>query len=162
MIKEQKIKNSDVVRQTLFSLVCVASPKTSDDYAWAIVKRLVGELNSSYDFLKYVKITDLENIQNTINDINISSDINSVDPSEVGMAIQEMVDFFKMRMGAKAGYTFIKEFKDSLGDEYHTKIKKMGVDLRLIDLQNELSGIDSSSYKIRDHNSSNIAFIEKK
>ena len=38
----------------------------------------------------------------------------------------------------------------------------MGVDLRLIDLQKEIAGIDTEDYKIRDKIDSNIAYLEKK
>jgi len=162
MIKHKKIKNSDVIRQTLFSLVCVAGSNSSDIFAWAVIKKLIRELGSSYDFLDYIEISNTENIQNTINDIKISAEMDEIDSFEVGNAIQEIVDIFKDKMGVKAGYTFIKEFKNHLGEEYHTKIKEMGVDLRLIDLQDEISDLNSSSYEIKDEKKSNIAFIQKK
>ena len=65
-------------------------------------------------------------------------------------------------MGKKAGYFFLAEFKEVLGEEYHSIIKKMGVDLRLIDLQKEMPGWDTQNYKIKDEFDSNIAFLEKK
>ncbi len=157
------VENSDVIKHTLFSLVNVASTKTSEDYAWSIIKTLLKELKENYDFLKYIKIDNLEYLENTIDDITIMSDLDNVNPTHVGKAIQDIIDIFKTRMGKKAGYFFIKEFRDDLGEEYHSIIKEMGVDLRLIDLQNEVYGISSSqNYKIKDDNNINIAFIEKK
>jgi hypothetical protein len=79
----------------------------------------------------------------------------------MGKAFQNIVDFYKTKMGAKAGYFFIQEFKEDLGNNYHSIIKEMGVDLRLIELKNELFGIEDTSYKIRDDHSSNIAFVER-
>ena len=37
----------------------------------------------------------------------------------------------------------------------------MGVDLRLVELQNEMSGIKIDEYRIKDSGSSNIAFVER-
>jgi hypothetical protein len=37
----------------------------------------------------------------------------------------------------------------------------MGVDLRLVELQNELYGVDTDKYKIKDDINSNIAYVEK-
>jgi hypothetical protein len=160
--KKDTLDNSDVIKHTLFSLVSVAHPKTSKDYAWSMVKRLLKELEVYYGFLKYIKIDNIERLQNNIEDITVMSKFDTVEPKEVGTAIQSIVDVFKVRMGKKAGYFFISEFRDKLGDEYHTEIKKMGVDLRLIDLKKELHEIiDRGEYKIKDEYDSNIAFVKK-
>ena len=52
--------------------------------------------------------------------------------------------------------------KETLGNEYYSIIKEMGVDLRLIDLQSKIYGWDSGKHKIKDKFDSNIAYIEKK
>ena len=150
-----------MLKHILFSLVNVTGDKTSEDYAWSVIKNILKELKPTYAFLGFVKIGDLENLENTIDDIAVSSDINRIDPMQLGKAIQNIIDFFKMRMGNKAGYFFIQELKADLGDEYYLKIKKIGVDLRLTDLQNEITGFNSKGYKIKDDHKSNIAFIEK-
>ena len=155
------VENTDLLKHILFSLVNVTSDKTSEDYAWSVIKNILKELKQTYKFLGSVQIGDLENLKNTIDDIIILSDVNHIDPVELGRAIQNLIDIFKTRMGNKAGYFFIQEFKADLGDEYHSRIKKIGVDLRLTDLQNEISCFSSKGYKIRDDRKSNIAFIEK-
>jgi len=156
------IDNSDVIKHVIFSLVNVSRPKTSSDYAWAIIKDLLNELNHSYSFLKYIVIDEIESLNDTIDDIDISLKINSVAPIEIGKAIQSFIDIYKIKMGTKAGYFFIQEFKEDLGINYNSIIKEMGVDLRLIELKEELSGISSQEIRIKDDVNSNIAFIEKK
>ena len=112
--------------------------------------------------MKHIQIKKLEHLENTIDDITIASDINAIDVKNVGRAIQEIIDTFKTRMGKRAGYFFLREFRNELGDEYHAIIKEMGVDLRLIDLQNELYSINKGrDFKIKDDSSINIAYIEK-
>ena len=157
------VDKTDVIKKVLFSLVNVSTPKSSKDYAWSIIKTLLTELREKYDFLKYIEIDELDYLKNTIDDIKIKQGMNRVAPRQIGKAIQDIIDIFKTRMGTKAGYHFISEFKENLGEEYHTLIKKMGVDLRLIDLQNELVGMmKNTDYKIKeDSTGSNIAFLEK-
>ena len=158
----QDVKNSDVIKRTLFSLIYVAHSKTSKDYAWSIIKQLLAELKKDHDFLKYIHIDEIEKLEDNIDDITVLSDFDNIPPERIGEAIQNIVDVFKTRMGKKAGYFFLTEFKEVLGDEYHSIIKEMGVDLRLIDLQKEIYGWGTGEYKIKDEYDSNIAFLEKK
>ena len=137
--KFKDIKNSDVIKHTLFSLVSVANSKTSKDYAWSIIKKLLVELKRDHAFLKYIHIDEIKNLDNTMDDINVLSDFDSVEPKRIGQAIQNIVNLFKIRMGKKAGYFFLTEFKKVLGKEYHSIIKEMGVDLRIIDLQKDIT-----------------------
>ena len=156
------IENSDIMKHTLTSLLNIASSKTSVDYARSSVKNLLRDLTGNYDFLKYVDIKTLKQIENNIDAINVKSDIDCVQPKEVGKAIQELIDVLKNHLGEKAGYFFIKEFRDDLGDEYHTYIRDLGVNLRIAELQEELGKIDVEQYKIKENREINIAFIEKK
>ena len=156
------LQNSDVIKRTLFSLISVARSKTSKYYAWAVVKNLLNELRENFYFLGYIHIEKTKNLHDTIDDISVVSDFDDIDSKQIGEAIQSIVDLYKTRMGNKAGYFFLTEFKIALGEEYYSIIKKMGVDLRLIDLQKEIAGIDTEDYKIRDKSDSNIAFLEKK
>jgi hypothetical protein len=154
-------KNSDVLKHTLMSLIIVATSKTSDDYAWTSAKKLLGELKGKYSFLGSIKIGNISKINYVIDDICIDSNFDKIKPMDVGMAIQDIIDLLKKYLGKKAGYFFIQEFKEVLGEEYYQIIKRMGVDLRLVELQNEMSGIKIDEYRIKDSGSSNIAFVEK-
>ena len=156
------VQNSDVIKHTLFSLIYVARSKTSKDYAWTMAKNLLIELRENYNFLEYIRIDETKNLHDTIDDISVMSDFDDIDSKHIGEAIQSIINLYKTRMGNKAGYFFLTEFKKVLGEEYHSIIKKMGVDLRLIDLQKEIKGMDTEDYKIRDKSDSNIAFLEKR
>ena len=153
--------NSDVVKHVLFSLIHVATNKTSNDYAWSTLKKLLRELEGEYSFLKYIEIGHIDYLNYTIDDIKIAQHLNKVETRELGKSIQDLIDLYKKYLGKKAGYFFISEFKTYLGEDYHSIIKNMGVDLRLIELQNEIKGLDSREYKIKEDGNSNIAYIEK-
>ena len=156
------IENSDIMKHTLASLLNIASSKTSVDYARSSLKNLLIDLEGNYDFLKYVNIKTLRQIENNIDAIDIESDMDCIRPKEVGRAIQELIDVLKIHLGEKAGYFFIKEFREDLGDEYHTYIRDLGVNLRIAELQEEIGKIDVGQYKIQEDSKANIAFIEKK
>jgi len=157
-----KIENSVVMKHTLASLVHVASTKTSEEYARSSVKNLLKELEENYGFLRHIEIKDVKYLENTYDAITVMSNIDHIEPLKVGRAIQNLVDVLKRHLGKRAGYFFMKEFQDDLGEDYRSIIKSMGVDLRLADLQDELGGWDSKQYTIKDDADVNIAFIEKK
>lgn len=156
------MSNSKIIQHTLISLIIVASSKTSNDYAWAIIKKLLRELRINYSFLRFIKIDDISALNYSIEDISVSSDFEKVNPKEVGMAIQAFIDLFKMYLDTKAGYFFIEAFKNVLGEKHYDTLKKMDVDLRLIELKKELYDLEINDYKLRESKDSNIAFVEKK
>jgi len=169
-MKKKKV-NSDVIEHVLTSLVNVTSTKTSKAHALLTVRALLKKLENNYSFLKYINITGIDsvleqsiddNCEDVLSCMTISKNIDAIDPQEIGGSIQNIVDTLKNYLGKKAGYYFIREFRDVLGDEYHSIIKNMGVDLRLIDLQNELYNLDSTQYKLKDDDTVNIAYLEKK
>lgn len=159
--KDISINNSKIVKRTLMSLIYVATTKTSDDYAWSAIKRLLKELKQNYGFLDLIQIKDLKSIRYTIEDIKINTNFDNIEPNELGKAIQDIIDLLKENLGSKAGYFFIQEFKNILGEEYYNNLKKIGVDLRLVDLKKELHGFSKDEYKIKDEKNSNIAFLKK-
>jgi hypothetical protein len=156
------VENSDVVKHTLVTLINIASTKTTKAYARSTMKTLLKKLEKNHSLFKYIDIKNVEEIEDNIKAINVTNKINSITSNEVGRAIQSLVDMFKKELGKKAGYFFIREFRDNLGDNYHLIIRNMGVDLRLSELQDELYGWDSEKYQIKDDENANIAYIEEK
>ena len=104
------IKNSDILKNTLMSLIKVACSKTSDDYAWSSIKKLLIELNTKYTFLNFIHIGKINELRYNINDILIDDDFEKIDSLELGRAVQDIIDLLKKYLGNKAGYFFIQEF----------------------------------------------------
>lgn len=159
--KQLIVNNSEIIRHTLFSLITVSSLKTTDDYAWSVVKTLLKEESEKYNFLKYISIGNIEEIGYLMEDIKVKNDINKISSSQIGKAIQSLIDLVKKKLGSKAGYFFLQEFKSTLGVRYYMILQDMGVDLRLIELQSKLFGVGGSEYKIKEDKNSNIGFVEK-
>jgi hypothetical protein len=157
-----KVENSDIIKHVLSSLVDVTSTKTSKEHAWLTVKTLIKTLQEEHNFLKHIKIEDKKNLDSNLDAINVVNDINSIESIKIGYAIQNIIDVLKKYLGEKAGYNFTQEFRDDLGEYYCLIIKKMGVDLRLVEMQDEIYGWETKNYKIKDDSNVNIAFVEKK
>jgi hypothetical protein len=156
------VTNSEIIKKILYSLILVAKSKTSKDYAWGIIKNLLIDMSYDYSFLQYIHIGNLDNINDNIDDISVIIDFDSIEPKKIGETIQKIINLFRERLGRKAGYFFLSEFKEVLGNHYYEIIKKMGVDLRLIDLHEEIYGYGQESYEIKDKYNSNIAYLEKR
>ncbi|MFH1101679.1 MAG: hypothetical protein V1726_06565 [Methanobacteriota archaeon] len=163
--------NADVLKHVLKSFVNIISTKTSSSHAWLTVKVLVKKLSEEHNFLKNVDIVDKKFIagyqpgyQPLDNDpfiIDFLLEIDEVNPKEIGRAIQSLADILKKNLGEKAGYYFLREFQDNLGEYYCSLIRAMGVDFRLVDLQNDVYGLEPSNYTIKEDGKTNIAFIKK-
>ncbi len=122
-----ELEKSDVINRLLQSIVKVISRRSSEDYALVMVGNTIKKLQDKYDFLNYIDIkatrySEIENI------VTIDSSINTVEPEEIGKAIQEIVGIIVTAMGKNAGFFFIKEVKNKIGPNYGLIIRDMGVD----------------------------------
>lgn len=133
-----ELKNSDVMRGVIEAVVAVAGRRTLGSYTIKIVTTVTKTLQKKYDFLKYITIHDA--FYSEDNDIvTVSSEINSIEPTTIGKATDAIIREVYNQLDGEAGLYFINEFKEYIGDEYVTKILSLGVDLDLIQSdQNEL------------------------
>ena len=134
----RKIKNSDIIKRTLISLVNVASSKTSEEYAWSSVKKLLKESEEKYIFLKYVHMTDIECLKNATYDITVMSDINNIESGKIGSALSDIIKMMNSELGKDAGHFFVKEVKENLEEDFNENFEDMGLDLGLIQLEHEV------------------------
>jgi len=133
-----KIKNSDIIRHVILLLITITGRRSSSEtVACAFIEAIIKTLQEKYDFLKYVdikkSITYHEGTRDTA--IYIKSDINSVEPEEIGEAIESIIRILCMDLEEETGLFFIKELKDRLNDTYFLELKKCGVDLELLRLE---------------------------
>ena len=125
------VKNSDALSSILRALYSVASRRTTQSFAATVVGAIIKTLEQNYPFLRYVRIENLENSSsNEI--ISISSDIDTVNPSEVGKAIEAIIRIVYMDLIGKTGLFFMKELKEQAGEHIITEMKNFGVDLAIL------------------------------
>jgi hypothetical protein len=125
------VKNSTVVSNILRALYSIASRRTTQSFAATVVGAIVKTLEQNYQFLRYVRVENFE-YGNTGEIISVSSEIDSVNPTEIGKAIEAIIRIVYMDLVGKTGLFFMKELKQQAGDEIITEMKKYGVDLAIL------------------------------
>jgi hypothetical protein len=133
-----QFENSDVVKYILKKLIDISSRKTTTGHAVSTMYDLIKNLERKYDFLKNVEIKDTRFIEIS-EPVTVMSGINGIKLVEVGKALSDIIKTINQRLGDEAGHFFIKEFKNSLADEYTASIEEMGLDLGLLQLEDEIN-----------------------
>ncbi len=125
------VKNSDVLGSILRAVYTVASRRTTQTFAATVIGAIIKTLEQNYEFLRYVHVENLEYV-NIGDIISISSEIDTVEPSQVGAAIEAIIRIVYMDLVGKTGLFFMKELKEQAGEKIITEMKHFGVDLGLL------------------------------
>ncbi len=131
------IRRSDVVKNVLTTLLQVSGRKTNQGHAISTLDYLIKQLENRYDFLKHVKIIDTRFLEGE-DPVSVMADINKIAPAETGKAIQDIISIMHSSLGRSAGHFFIKELQTTLRDDDVSSMKRMGVDLGLMQLEQEV------------------------
>jgi hypothetical protein len=94
-------------------------------------------MEDRYSYLKYVKI-DNTRYSEGINAISIPTGLNTIRSSEIGRAIQKIIEGIAISLGDEAGQYFIERFAQHLGKVYLLRMEEMGVNLHMIQLKQNL------------------------
>jgi len=133
-----ELENSKVVKYVLQKLIDISSRKTTAEHAVSTMHDLVKNLERKYIFLKNVEIKDTRFIE--ISDpVSVMTGINGIKLVEVGKALSDIIKTMQIKLGDEAGHFFIKEFRNSLEEEYSITIEEMGLDLGLMQLESEVN-----------------------
>lgn len=131
-----KIRNSDLLSRVLVTLISITARRSSDTIACAFMEAIVKSLEERYSLLKNVIIQNIIYYEGSLESaVRIKSDINAVDSKIIGEIIESIIRILCMDLEEETGLFFIKEFKDKLGELYQIELKKIGVDLDLIRLE---------------------------
>jgi hypothetical protein len=125
------VKNSEVLGSILRTLYFVASRRTSQTFAATVIGAIIKTLEQNYDFLRYVNIENPEFTNSEII-INVSTEINTIEPSEIGTAIEAIIRIVYMDLVGKTGLFFMKELKEHAGEQIISELRNFGVDLALL------------------------------
>lgn len=138
-----ELEKSAIVENLLNILINISGRKTDRGHAVFTLDAVMKKLEDKYDFLKHVKIKDTRYIED-VDTVSVMSDINVVESSEMGRALQDIITTMDNSLGKDAGHFFIKELRTSLDDDYKTSIDDMGVDLSLMQLEREVKELEKS------------------
>lgn len=125
------MKHSEVMAGILHTLYNVASRRTSQTFAATVIGAIIKTLEQNYDFLKYINVENPEFTNSEIT-INISDEINTVEPSRIGTAIEAIIRIVYMDLVGKTGLFFIKELKQQAGEQIIMELRNYSVDLALL------------------------------
>jgi len=138
-----ELEKSDVIKNLLNNLIDISGRKTTRGHAIFTLERVIKQLEDKYAFLTNVKIKDTRYIEDD-DTISVMSDINVVNSSDMGLAIQDIITTMDTSLGEDAGHFFIKELRRNLSDEYVSSMDDMGVDLSLLQLEREVRNLEKS------------------
>lgn len=143
------IQNSDLIKQVIKTLLVITSRRASESVSILLINTILKTLTGRYNFLKHVKIkTTLGYGDITADAVSVDSDINSVDSDTVGTVIETIIRVISMDLKEKAGIFFIKEFKNRLGENYVSEVRRYGVDLDLLQLERDYSRTQRQRRKV--------------
>lgn len=101
-----------------------------------ILTDVIRTLKNKFAFLKYVEVIRTGHSEHDYDIVNIMLDIDSIDPTEVGKAIESIIRVVSMNMKDKdAGLYFISELKDQVEDRFIPDLKRRGVDIDFIQIE---------------------------
>lgn len=127
-----KLNNSELLEGILKALYTTAGRRTTQSFAIAVLGAITKTLEQRYDFLKNI----IFHTEGRLDDVVIiDSNVNSVNPSVIGKAIEIIVQIVYMDLKEKAGLYFIKELMRNAGDNVISNLRDIGVDLELLQLQ---------------------------
>ena len=134
------LEKSDVIKHVIQTLINMSSRKTTKSHALLTISDLIEKLKTKYDFLKHVEIKDTRFLE-IDEPVTVMSDIDDVKSDDLAKALYDIIRTTNIALGKDAGYFFIKELRNNLGEEYNVTIEEMGLDLGLMQLEFEVSDI---------------------
>jgi hypothetical protein len=131
MKKMSSLKNSEVLESILRALFSVASRRTTQSFAATVIGAIIKTLEQNYEFLREVHVENPEYVSME-GIIKISSEIDTVDCTRVGKAIEAIIRIVYMDLVGKTGLFFMKELKELAGEQIIAELKSYGVDLAIL------------------------------
>lgn len=131
------VQNADIIKYILKVLFDILEREEGRGFAFSTLDELVKRFSTKFDILRFVMINDIRNVRD-VEIVTVKSDINDVEPSEVGSVIQKMIQEINKSMKDKSGQLFIDILKDHLSADYIFKLEEIGVNLHVIQSPQEL------------------------
>jgi hypothetical protein len=133
-----EIKNQELMKKIITNLLLITRRRASESISILMMDSILKTLSKNYDFLHFIQLkTSLSYGEISPQYISIKPDINSVDKDLIRKVIESMIRVICIDLKDKAGAFFIKELKDNLGYAYVSYLIEIGVDLSLLQLEQD-------------------------
>ncbi|MCJ7698177.1 MAG: hypothetical protein MUO73_07605 [Thermoplasmata archaeon] len=126
-----------IFKQLIKALIDILGKTSTENYAISAVNSFLRKIDSTYEFLKYVKVDSATN-EGELYHITITNNINSISETDARRAIQQLLETIMESLEEKVRNEFIQKFKNSLEKKYLLKIEEMGVNFHMIELHQEM------------------------
>jgi len=134
---KSQLKNSDILKHSIKALFDILDREIGRDYAFSTISEVVKRFRTEYSLLKYVTINDIRSIQN-VDLVSVMSNIDELEPTDVGTAIQKIIQEINYLLGEQGGFTFIEKLRNSFNEGYIFKLGEMGVNINVLQLSQVL------------------------
>ena len=121
----------ETVDHLLTSVIAVVARRTSDTFAVTILGNAINHLQERYPFLQYIEILDTQYIE-TEQFIFINENLKNINQEDLSGSLSELINMVTTSIGRHAGFFFIREIKDHIGFEWDASLKKIDVDLDIL------------------------------
>jgi hypothetical protein len=126
-----------IFKQVIKALIDILGNTSTENNAIFTVNSLLRKIDSTYEFLKYVKVDSVIG-QGELYQITITDNIDSINETDARRAIEQLLETIIESLEEKVRKDFIQKFKNSLEKKYLLKIQEMGVNLHMIELRQEM------------------------
>jgi hypothetical protein len=120
--------NTSVLQGILLSLSEVTAKKTSLSFAQMVVENILHSLQRKFPFLADIHFENDSSIY-------IPSKVNSLENDELGKIIEAIIRLVYMNLEKQAGLFFISEIETNAPPGVIPKIREIGVDLELMQIE---------------------------
>jgi hypothetical protein len=134
---KSQIRNSDILKHSIKTLFDILDREIGRDYAFSTISEVVERFRTEYSLLEYVTINDIRSIQN-VDLVSVMPNIDELEPTNVGTAIQKIIQEINYLLGEQGGFTFIEKFRNNFNEDYISKLGEMGININVLQLSQVL------------------------
>jgi len=143
-----QFESEKLIKHTIRTITNVISRRTSESYAAMIMNNVFRKLYEKYDFLRYIEIKNPQ-ISETFDIIDTKLDLNYIKMEDIGRVTKDIINEITGVLGRSVGYFFIKEIKEEFPSDHEQLLKKLGVDLDVMQLEYITQRNQKSEYHIK-------------
>lgn len=130
----ENTNNSVLIKYIVNALYNVASRRTTSKFADETIGSSIKTLERKYDFFKFVTINPKDVTEGGYA-ITVSEDINLVNPSEIGKAVESLIRVVYNDLSSDAGLYFVSELKEYANQDILIKINELNIDHDQVQLE---------------------------
>lgn len=131
------VKNSQIITEIFNALYNISSRKTTEGYAYSLIKYIKEDFQTQFPFLSSFDFTDVRFIEEG-QFIDFQDTIETIPPQTLYPVLKDYIKQLNKSLGKNAGPFFYKEISSKISDESQEAMNSEGVDFIIMQLEYEL------------------------